>query len=155
MGQPAAKAPSVAPPPHTMPMAQMATTPTPTSSLMPEFNTGQENATKVFCKYGPSDYNAVEMEALAELERSTSSVTVDAALQKIGALDADGFHPRRVLRSSSSSSSRSRSRSSSSSSGSSTSSRRSSSSSSGSTSSNIIRILSSYQLQQQRKQSCR
>ncbi|OLP96951.1 hypothetical protein AK812_SmicGene20765 [Symbiodinium microadriaticum] len=94
VGQPAAKAPSVAPPPHTMPMAQMATTPTPTSSLMPEFNTGQENATKVFCKYGPSDYNAVEMEALAELERSTSSVTVDAALQKIGALDADGFHPR-------------------------------------------------------------
>ncbi|CAE6943201.1 unnamed protein product [Symbiodinium natans] len=66
------------------------------ATLMLEFNTGQENATKVFCKYGPSDYNAVEMEALFELERSTSSATVDAALQKIGALDADGFHPRRV-----------------------------------------------------------
>ena len=66
--------------------------------LMLEFNTGQENATKVLCKYGPSDYDAMEteMEALSELERSTSSATVDAALQKIGALEADGFHLRRV-----------------------------------------------------------
>ena len=64
--------------------------------LMLEFNTGQENATKVLCKYGPSDYDAMEMEALSELERSTSSATVDAALQKVGALEADGFHLRRV-----------------------------------------------------------
>ena len=36
------------------------------------------------------------MEALSELERSTSSAKADAVLQKSGALDADGFHPRHV-----------------------------------------------------------
>ncbi|CAE7338928.1 unnamed protein product [Symbiodinium sp. CCMP2592] len=64
--------------------------------LMLQFNTGQENATQVFCKYGPSDFNAVEMEALSDLVRSTCSAQVDAAFQRIGALDENGFHPRRV-----------------------------------------------------------
>ena len=64
--------------------------------LMLEFNTGQENATMVFCKYGPSDFNAVEMEAFSDLVQSTSSATVDAAFQKIGALDEEGFRPRLV-----------------------------------------------------------
>ena len=64
--------------------------------LMLEFNTGQENATMVFCKYGPSDFNAVEIKAFSDVVQSTSSAIVDAAFQKIGALDEEGFHPRLV-----------------------------------------------------------
>ena len=63
--------------------------------LVLQFNT-EEKTTQVFCKYGPVDFDAVEMEALSDLVRSTSSSTVDAAFQKIGALDENGFHPRRV-----------------------------------------------------------
>ena len=63
--------------------------------LMLQFNT-EEKTTQVFCKYGPVDFDAVEMEALSDLVRSTSSSTVDAAFQQIGALDENGFHPRRV-----------------------------------------------------------
>ena len=56
----------------------------------------KKKTTQVFCKYGPVDFDAVEMEALSDLVRSTSSSTVDAAFQQIGALDENGFHPRRV-----------------------------------------------------------
>ncbi|CAE7312242.1 unnamed protein product [Symbiodinium microadriaticum] len=58
--------------------------------------TTEGQTTKVFCKYGPADYNEQEMTALAELENAKSAEAVEAAFQNIGALDEDGFHPRIV-----------------------------------------------------------
>ena len=56
-----------------------------------------ENAkTQVFCKYGPADFCVDDMAALAHLEAATSPEDVQAVFRQIGALDEEGFHPRKV-----------------------------------------------------------